>query len=246
MKKQLLIGAFSVSLVPVAAQADLILAIDQFRSSTTNLTPGNAPIQDGLDVAITRSGLNAAGAPATPGVSRLGSTDGSVGSVPVPGLSTGNVAATESFVWTNGAQAARFDFAFTDTSGADRFLSTFHFDGGTNRPNVAQDFELFLLGDTSVSLGSGTIPLESGGGDVEYTSFDIDLGGILLSAGSTVTLSLQFTRDDTSPNFNVHNGHLDNVGLSTGPNPIPEPASMALLALGSLALATRRRRSTEA
>lgn len=242
MKTQILIGALSTCLVPVAAQATVIVAIDQFRSSTTNLTPANFAVQDGVDVEITRSGIDGNGLSATPSVNSDGSQDGSVGSVAVPGLSTAQSINGESFRWTNGAEAATFDFAFTDTSGTDRLLSTFHFDGGVNRPNVARDFTLVLAGAETV-LGSGTIPLESGGPEAEYTNFDIDLGGITLAANSTVTFSLRFTSSDAVGVASGHNGHLDNVGLSTGV--IPEPSSMALLGLGSLALATRRRKSAE-
>ena len=244
MKKLILLTLFAALAMPQAVQADLIVGVDQFRSSTTNLTPANYAVQDGVDVLITRSGTDEDGASATPGVNALGSTDGTIGSVADSGVSTAQISPGESFRWVNGAQSATFDFAFTDTSGANRTLSTFHFDGGVNRPNVAQDFELFLVdGGGETSLGSGTIPLVSGGAAPEYTDFNINLSNLAFNANSTVNFSLRFTRDDTSTNTGGHNGYLDNVGLSiVVPEVVPEPSSLALLGLAGFGMLVRRRK----
>lgn len=219
--------------------AALIVAFDQVRSSNGS-DPLNYVVQDGVDVITTRSGTSSSGGANTPGVNKEGSTDGTIGSVAAAGVSTDTTINGESWRWTNGSQTANFDFDFTDTSGAARTVSTFHFDGGTNRPNVAQDWELFhVTGGGDVSLGTGTIPLVSGGALPEYTDFDVALGGLTLPANGTLSLSLRFTRDDTNSSSNGHHGYIDNIGLSV----VPEPSSLALLTMMSVVALGRKRRS---
>ncbi len=241
MKKQFftLCAAAAMFAMPVAAQADLIVGIDQWRSSTTNLTPLNYAVQDGVDVLITRSGTSSSGASATPGVNADGSNDGSIGSIVTSGVSTSQGINGESYRWINGGLTARFDFEFTDTSGSDRILDTFHFDFARTRPGVTPNFDLFLLdGGSETLLASGTNTASNGAGtpNLDYEDFDLSLGGLAFNANSSVTLSLRFSG---ATGGSSHHGHLDNVGLSTA---VPEPTSLAIFGLAGLGLAIRRRK----
>ncbi|TWT79328.1 hypothetical protein CA13_07270 [Planctomycetes bacterium CA13] len=230
MKKMVFLGVFALLAMPQSTQAAVVLAVDNFR----NLNPGDPPayiVQDSIDLIISRTNI---------GLNSIGSTDGTFGSLASPAASTGTANSSESFRWVNGIATATLDFAFTDTSGADRSLTTFHFDSGATRPNAARNFELFLVdGMTETSLASDVIP-SAGAATPTYADFDLGLGGLTLAANSTVNLSLRFTGGDGSGG---HHGHFDNLALSAVAIAVPEPSSAAIIGLIGIYGLVRRRRT---
>ena len=65
---------------------------------------------------------------------------------------------------------------------------------------------------------------------------DVDLGGRFVAEGTEVTLTFVSTTDDDR--FNI-----SSIGFNVVPDVVvPEPASIALLGLGGLAIAGRRRK----
>jgi hypothetical protein len=165
------------------------------------------------------------------------SDDGTYGSL-VTGADTAVGASTDGVTLFNGYDGY-IDFTVTDTTGTARDLAGFHFDSGAFRPKAALNWELSVVaGD----LTPGSVAV---GGPVTVAAapivddYDVDLTVLAdstLDANGSVTFRLSFTGGtDGSAG---HHLFLDNVGVSDT-SVIPEPSSLALLGLLSVAACGR-------
>ncbi|MEM9348147.1 MAG: PEP-CTERM sorting domain-containing protein [Planctomycetota bacterium] len=135
------------------------------------------------------------------------------------------------------------DFTVTNTSLDAIELSAFHFDAGAFRPNAANEWGLSVQSGavTNGSVESSTGPVTTAAAPI-VDDYDIDLTGLAdrtVGVGESVVFRLNWTGGTAPPASGGHHTFLDNVGISG--TVIPEPTSLALLGLGSLLVARRRR-----
>jgi hypothetical protein len=133
-------------------------------------------------------------------------------------------------------------FNLVNNSGADRDLEAFYFDGARRNSQSAPNWELSFSGAISGTAANGTLA----SGNMSALSAaqrdqKIDLTGLADSvweAGSTATFTLAFSGGSTSTGSGGgQETIIDNIGITI----VPEPTSLALLGLGSLLIARRRR-----
>lgn len=111
------------------------------------------------------------------------------------------------------------DFTLTDTTGAARKLTGFHFDIGAFRANAATDWELEVLAGGDITAGSLATGIATVMAGPVQDDESIDLTGLAdntLEANGSVTFRLSFTGgggESGSPNSG-HHLFLDNVGVT--------------------------------
>lgn len=153
-----------------------------------------------------------------PSVSNGASSDGQYGSVGPASASTSVAAPSDGVTLSNGFDGS-IDFVLTDTTGAKRNLTGFHFDIGAFRPDAATDWQLEVLVGGALTAG----PLATGSATVIAGPMaddeSVDLTGLAdstLDANGSVTFRLSFTGGGGDPG-SVASGHhlfLDNVGVT--------------------------------
>ncbi|MBI1336287.1 MAG: PEP-CTERM sorting domain-containing protein [Phycisphaera sp.] len=89
---------------------------------------------------------------------------------------------------------------------------------------------------TTDRIGTFLVP---GGSNSTWSSFNLDLSAYTdISVATTFRIEL-FTTGNSGGNWNG----IDNITLNANVNSVPEPASLALLGVGGLLIAGRRRRA---
>lgn len=147
-----------------------------------------------------------------------GSNDGQFGSVGPLGANTAVATPNDGVTLSNGFDGF-IDFTLTDTTGADRELTGFHFDIGAFRPDAATDWQLEVLdgGDlTAGSLATGTATVATGPMEDDESVDLTDLIDSTLDANGSVTFRLSFTggEGEAGSTASGHHLFLDNVGVT--------------------------------
>ncbi|MFN3165793.1 MAG: PEP-CTERM sorting domain-containing protein [Phycisphaeraceae bacterium] len=171
---------------------------------------------------------------------RAASNDGTFGTAAGASTATG-AASTGTYIGQTGGSGS---YAFTITAGVDQvILETFHFDARRKRNNSPENWSVDVVaGDISlVNLGSGSLGNTLGTiGPSDHDDFDLDMTGLadnVLDPGQSATVRISWSGGN--PTNSDQRTYMDNVGFSG--QVVPEPASLALLSLGGLMIARRRR-----
>ena len=251
MKSQckLALSAGLASLViPMSADAEVIVAgWDTFTAEPESSSP--ATILD-ADTAATMSGGGTGGGwNDWNGGVQGASSDGTFGNL------SNSVGSASTFVGTGSNQNTNLSlnrsvkpgfltFSLVNNSGVDRDFLGFYFDGAHRFAQSAPNWDLTFSGAISGSAASGTL----GNADMmdltaAQRDWGIDLTGLTDStweAGSTATFTLTFSGGPaTNLTGGGHETIVDNIAITA--SEVPEPGSLALLGLGGLLIARRRR-----
>lgn len=253
-RKIILVGLWALIAMPQGANADVIagwdtftdVGSDTFNATVTNFASGVMvgsfdPDQGGTSHTIG----NWNNATHDMGASGDGTWGSLTGIVPAPSSS---VAVANEAVGLLNATEGFFDL--TITADATRIvLEGFHFDTYSRFGRSPKNLEVSVLSGggitagtlltTTTSSGSGTMDASDGPND-----YDIDLSGLadnILLAGESATFRMEWTGANPSTGSNGgNNAMIDNVAfIGTA---VPEPTSLVLLGLGSVAMVMRRRR----
>lgn len=243
----------TVAVLAMPANAEVLVAgWDTFTAEPERNSPATVV---GADTTVTMSGTGNWGDWNGGGTEDGASPDGTFGNL------SNAVAAASTFIGTGSSQNTNLSlgrndkpgtlvFTLVNDSGLDRTFEAFYFDGAARFSQSARDWEMTFSDAISGTAVSRSLTENADGmSGVAAADRDhkIDLSGTSLSdniweAGSTAVFTLSFTGGANSSNTGTNGGHetlIDNIGITIAP--IPEPSSLALLALGGLAMVRRRR-----
>lgn len=181
------------------------------------------------------------------GAEQGASTDGTFGSLSttVGMATTANTGGGRNLSLNRSVKPGTLVISLTNTSGLDRTMDGFYFDGAYHNAQAAQDWQLSFSGAISGTAANGSLSL---GDMMQVSAADrdkfIDLSGLsdaTWEAGSTAIFTIEFTGGATSTGTGGgHETLVDNIGITA--TVVPEPSAIALFGLGGLALFLRRRR----
>lgn len=167
------------------------------------------------------------------------SNDGTFGSVAGASTDTGP-SSTGTYLRGGGGQGG---YDFTVTAGSNPIeLTGFSFDTRKERTQSADDWTVTIISGpiTNQQVGSGSLGNVLGAnGPSDHDDIDLDLSSLAdntLEAGQSATFRIFWTGGNGLTNQDTY---LDNVAIFG--DFVPEPTSLALLGLGSLLVARRRR-----
>ncbi|CAN0336437.1 unnamed protein product, partial [Ectocarpus sp. 4 AP-2014] len=146
------------------------------------------------------------------------SSDGQYGSAGPSGANTSVAAPSDGVTLSNGFDGF-IDFTITETTGANRELTGFHFDIGAFRSDAATDWQLEVLDGGELTAGSLATGTATVAADpmADDESIDLtDLADSTLDANGSVTFRLSFTGGggDAGSTASGHHLFLDNVGVT--------------------------------
>jgi len=239
MRTTLALAALTVLVLVVGTSHTASAALIGWHS--TFASAGTSPDQNPVSgvSATLRGGVGAA--------TDANSTDGTYGTVAIPGSPT----TSNALEVDNNSSANRAWFLdITNNTGNDLDLNNLHFDYSTwsNGPRWLQliynsgdldDSNGTLLTEWNNTTGTTTTTATT----ADYFDFDADLASLLtdntLADGESATFEM-FTRDSDGPGGGKDPGGFDNVAIDV--TAIPEPSSLVLLGAGLLGLIGLRRR----
>ncbi len=171
--------------------------------------------------------------------SAAASNDGTFGTV--AGASTSGSGA---LTGTNIGVTGDGSYSFTVTAGAQGLiLEGFHFDAQRKRANSPENWKIETIAGsiTLATISSGTLTTSTGAnGPSDHVDIDRSLTGLadnVLAPGESATIRVTFSGGN--PTNTDQTTFFDNVAI-TGTF-VPEPGSLALLGLGGLMIARRRK-----
>lgn len=235
----------------MTADAEVLYAgWDTFTSEPESNSPASIV---GADTTVTMSGTANWGDWNGGGTEDGASPDGTFGN-----LST-SVATASTFIGTGSSQNTNLSlgrndkpgtlvFTLTNDSGTDRVFDAFYFDGARRFGQSATDWELSFSNAISGTTVAGIFVENSDGMSgiaPADRDFRIDLSGLtdkVWEAGSTAVFTMEVFGGAASTNTTTNGGNetlIDNIGITA--TEVPEPTSLALMGLGTLLIARRRR-----
>ena len=218
--------AFATSALSASAQITLVAGWDTFTAEPERNSP---PTFTAADTTATMSGTgswndwnnNILGA----------SSDGTYGSLSnaiastATGIGTGSGQGTNLSLGRNDKPGS-LTFTLTNTSGTDRTLDAFYFDGVARNAQSADEWILTFSGAISGEDASGELAqFAMMAASPEQRDWKVDLSGLsdkIWEAGSDAIFTLSVSGGDPSLNTGTNGGHktlFDNIGITTGLNP---------------------------
>jgi len=237
--------AFATSSLSASAAITLVAGWDTFTAEPER----NSPPTTTTDTTATMSGTgnwgdwnnNALGAS---GDGTYGSLSNAIASA-ATGVGTGSSQDTNLSLGRNDKPGS-LTFTLTNTSGLNRTMDAFYFDGVARNSQSADNWVLTFGGAISGTAATGELAqFAMMAASPAQRDWEVDLSTLsdnVWEAGTDAIFTLSVSGGAASANTGTNGGHetlIDNIGITA--DVIPEPSMSALLGLGGLGMILRRR-----